>query len=144
MTEEGLMIQAAAFRAKYRKLTPNGTPVQLTVPVGSLGVHEQNRGGAYPSGNRCLSLCEAVLNGGFSAGDVNHNCVVVEECPPDEIRSRGEGFVSAIAYSFAASRKDEHLRWCFTPPDDKVQYRTVSHSHIMLILRGFLPRQNGN
>ena len=57
----GLMTAAMAWRVKYRKTDNDGNAQKMYVPVGGLGVHKKNRGGVYPAGVRCKSLCVEVL-----------------------------------------------------------------------------------
>ena len=59
--DHGLMTVASAYRAKYRKCDSGGKADKLFVRVGGVGVHRQNRCGVYPSGVRCKSLCEEVM-----------------------------------------------------------------------------------
>ena len=94
-TLQGLVTQAMAWRVKYR-VHPEITAAnaRFPIPIRSLGVHPNNRGGVYPSGLRCQSLCQEVLKAGFVKEEVNHAAVVVQECPREEDRSRGSGYVT--------------------------------------------------
>ena len=73
----GNIVQAMAWRVKYR-VDKNG---KRTIPILLLGVHKQNRGGPYPGGLRCRSLCESAVTRGFNKEELNHAGVVVEEMP---------------------------------------------------------------
>ena len=139
LSDNGLMVAAMAYRVKYRKVNPDGKARKIPVRIESMGVHRKNRGGVYPAGIRCKSLCAEVLEAGFVKEEVNHACIVVEEAPVEEvIRSRGAGMVSASTYNAENSSKDELLITCFQSPYDDVRYMLMSHNHLMLVLRAFL------
>ena len=139
--DNGLMVAAMAYRVKYRKVCQDGKAQKVAVRIESMGVHRKNRGGVYPSGVRCKSLCADTMAAGFVKEEVNHACVAVEEVPVDEIiRSRGAHMVSASRYNAENSTKDELLATCFEQPYDDVRYMLLSHNHMMLILRAFLTR----
>ena len=93
-TLQGLVTQAMAYRVKYRVANTQPSGRRFPIPIRSLGVHPNNRGGVYPSGLRCLNLCQEVLKAGFVKEEVNHAAVVVQETPREEERSRGSGYVS--------------------------------------------------
>ena len=97
LTDTGLMADAMAYRVKYRKVNNAGKVVKPFLHIDSIGVHKKNRGGVYPGGLRCKSLCVTVLEAGFLKEEFNHACVVVEEYPVEEIIARGiaGGLVSA-------------------------------------------------
>ena len=63
--DKGILIEAMAMRVKYRKTNSDDAPLMLYIPVTDLGVHKKNRGGVYPAGVRCKSLCEEVVVAGF-------------------------------------------------------------------------------
>ena len=134
----GVMSAAAAFRAKYRLTKPRGGESKQRLSIRSLGVHPHNRGGVFPSGLRCKSVCQDVIQAGFVKEEVNHAAVVVEETPYEDLRSRGDAYVTGKAYNTAQSSADEHLVSCFQPPNDDVRYMMLSHNHMLLILRAFL------
>ena len=131
------MTQAMAWRAKYRKTYDDGTTMRYLIRIDELGVHPLNRCGVYPSGERCKSLCEHVLDVGFLKEEVDQNVVVVEEAPAEEIRSRGNGYISASKYNRDASMKDELLVSCFKEPHHHVLYKLLGHNHIVIVLRAF-------
>ena len=89
---------------------------KVRLPIGALGVHQKNRGGVYPAGVRCKSLCEDVVDAGFSSEVVNQNCVAVEEILIEHYQRRGSGSqwqlvnpagqVSGWAYKVEKSKKD--------------------------------------
>ena len=142
---EGLMVAAMAFRVKYRKTDTDGKVVKSNVRIAELGVHRKNRGGVYPAGVRCVSLCEEVVPAGFVKEEVNHALIAVEirrpsavagaQCPDDEKADDG---ASATAYNAEHCMKDEHLITCFKAPYDDVRFSLLSHNHIMLVMRAFL------
>ena len=131
------MIAAMAWRVKYRKTDEDGKVVRKKVSIDSLGVHPKNRGGVYPSGVRCKSLCVEVIEVGFIKEEVNHAVVAVEETPAAHIRSRGDDYVSGSSYNVEKCRKDELLNTCFNIPYDGVQHMLLSHNHIVLVMRAF-------
>jgi hypothetical protein len=135
-----LMIAAMAYRVKYRKTDEAHKVIRKKVPVDSLGVHPKNRGGVYPSGVRCKSLCVEVIEVGFIKEEVNHAVVAVEETPAAHIRSRGEKYVSGSTYNVEKCRKDELLNSCFSTPYDGVQHMLLSHNHIALVMRAFVTK----
>ena len=138
----GLIARAMAWRVKYRKVDNAGQPIRMLLRVDFLGVHKNNRGGVFPAGLRCRSLCGDVLHAGFIKEDVNHAGVAVEEPPAEEIIrlrvDKGGEVESAAAYNIKQTSKDELLRACFQAPFDTVQQTLLGHNHIMLVLRAFL------
>ena len=136
------MVAAMAWRVKYRRIDQQGDIQKLKLRLENLGVHPQNRGGVYPTGLRCKSLCVDVLKAGFLKEEVCHQMVVVEETPAQHIRSRGEGYECGSAYNLGASVKDEYLSSCFQDPYGDVRHMLLAHNHMMLILRAFLTRAN--
>jgi len=138
--DHGLMTVASAYRAKYRKCDSGGKAEKLFVRVGGVGVHKQNRGGVYPSGVRCKSLCEEVMENGFLKEEVNHACIVVEEPPVEHavLHAAVAGPKSSASYNAEQCAKDELLVTCFKPPFDSVHFSLLSHNHIMLVLRAVL------
>jgi len=135
---------AMAWRVKYRKIDSKGKAVRIHLPISSLGVHPRNRGGPYPAGVRCKSLCLETIDTGFNLEEVNHAVVAVEEVPPEHIRSRGEDWVSASTYNIKASRQDELLCTCFSEPYNTVHHTLLAHNHIMLVIRAFLTKAQWN
>ena len=81
-----LIMAAMAFLVEYRRVR------KINVRIGSMGVHKKNRGGVYPAGIRCKSLCVEVLEAGFVKEEVSHVCIAVKEAV---IRSGGDGTESA-------------------------------------------------
>ena len=137
----GLMVAAMAYRVKYRKADTDGRVSKMNLRIEGLGTHKKNRGGVYPAGVRCKSLCVEVLEAGFVKEEVNHACVAVEEAPVAEvIRAGGKGMESASTYNIEASGKDEFLTTCFQVPYDDVRHTLLSHNHILLVMRAFLTR----
>ena len=49
---QGDVTAAMCYRVKYRKLDKEGKPLRMFVPILDLGVHQTNRGGVDPSGDR--------------------------------------------------------------------------------------------
>ena len=139
---QGLVAKAMAWRVKYRvaQTQPGGgaTNTGFPIPIRNLGVHPNNRGGVYPSGLRCQSLCQEVLKVGFVKEEVNHAAVAVQETPREEDRSRGSGFVTGRTYNVKHSKEDELLCTCFQEPYDDVSHMLLSHNHMELVLRAFV------
>ena len=134
----GLITAAMAWRVKYRKVDHDGRIIRMKLRIEGLGVHVKNRGGVYPAGVRCRSLCLDVLDNGFVKEEFSHCAVAVEETPTHMIRSRGTDYVSGSSYNAAACSKDELLVTCFRAPYDDVRHMLLGHNHMMLILRAFL------
>ena len=65
----GEIAEAMAFPVKYRKVYHEGNPNEgpIRLPIQTLGIHENNRNGVFPTGLRCKSLCEKVFTAGFTA-----------------------------------------------------------------------------
>jgi hypothetical protein len=134
----GNMVQAMAWRVKYRLVDKEARAIKLKLPIQSLGVHPKNRGGVYPAGVRARSLCQDVVEAGFVKEEVNHAGVAVEEVPIDEHRSRGHDYISGATFNAQACQKDEYLLTCFEQPYNDVRHMLLSHNHMMLVLRAWL------
>ena len=136
-----LAVAGMAWRVKYRQTDENGKVIRVIVNIGSLGVHPKNRGGVYPAGKRCRSLCiETVGDVGFLKENVEHAVVAVEEVPTEIASSRGGKFLSASQYNIKQCKQDELLMGCFAVPYNVVRCLLLSHNHIMLVLRAFLTK----
>ena len=48
-SDMGLMVEAMASRAKYRKLNHKGKAQKAFLRIKSLGAHKKNRGGLFPA-----------------------------------------------------------------------------------------------
>ena len=146
LTGQSLMVAAMAYRVKYRKVDNAGKALKVRVGVEGMGVHKHNRGGLYPAGVRCKSLCETVLDAGFLKDEFTHALITVEEVPADAVLHLGHGakFVSSSSYNAEkvpttnSCANDELLSACFQSPYEHVRVTLLSHSHMMLILRAFL------
>ena len=88
--KRGLMMQAAAYRAKYCKRSDDGKAMRVNLRVENSGVHKKNRGSVYPSGQAIIRLCKEVTRGGFLKEEVDHAAIAVGETPIESIRSRGD------------------------------------------------------
>ena len=71
--EDKLCRQAAAFRAKYQVGDPQ------RVPPGQIGFHPANRGGEPPNGDRCKTLCKAILSKGFDKDEADFGGLLVQD-----------------------------------------------------------------
>ena len=138
--QHSLAVNGMAWRVKYRKCDHNGKAIKVKFHIGSLGVHPKNRGGVYPAGIRCKSLCTEVGDVGFLKESVEHCCIAVEDMPIDIARSRGPTHESGSAYNLRQSQKDEFLKTCFAAPYSDVRGLLLAHNHMMLILRAFLAK----
>ena len=86
-----LMTAAMAWRVKYRRVGLDNKVVRTKVRIECLGVHPKNRGGVYPAGVRCKSLCVDVVDvNGFVKEEVQHSVVTVAETPAEHVPSGGE------------------------------------------------------
>ena len=130
---QGNIVAAMAWRVKYR-VSEN---CNKFVPILWLGVHKQNRGSVYPAGLRCRALGESSVTRGYSKEEVNHAGVVVEERPLAAVAE--PGYESMSAYNTTHSKADELLVTCFDDGSD-VRYGTLSHSHMLLVLRAWLTK----
>ena len=136
----GLITQAMAYRVKYRKLDFQNLPIRIPIQIRNLGAHTKNRGGLYPAGVRCKNLCIEVLLAGFNQEEANHAGVCVEERSVEErsVGARAGGGQTFREFNVFHSRKSELLSSCFQEGYDDVTYGTLSHTHIMLVLRAWL------
>ena len=137
----GLITQAMAYRVKYRKLDFQNRPIKIPISIRNLGAHTMNRGGVYPAGDRCKSLCIEVITAGFSQEEANHAGVCVEERSV-ELRAVGsQAAATGLTFrEFNAHHCSKHdlLTSLFQEGYDDVTYGTLSHTHIMLVLRAWL------
>ena len=138
--EHSLAVNGMAWRVKYRRTDAEGKVIRKKMPIGSLGVHQKNRGGLYPAGRRCKNLCIEVLDVGFLKENVEHAVIAVEEIPMEVARSRGEKFESGAQYNIRQCRKDTELMHCFDVPYNDVRSLMLSHNHITLVLRAFMTK----
>ena len=105
---------------------------------GTLGDHEKNRGGIYPSGVRCKALNLSICNSGFVKEEINHQAVAVEEIPSEYLLSSNRTYVTAKTYNHEKSVKDEWLLQCFQESQSEVHIKMLSRNHIMLIMRAWI------
>ena len=127
-----LITAAMAYRVKYRI---DEKKYRFELGIKRMGTHPNNRGTVYPSGLRCKTLLWTVGKSGFLKEEVNHACVVVEECPGTE---RPKGIESGSAYNRRKCSADQLLATCFKAPYDIVEYLMLSHNHMMMVLRAVL------
>ena len=137
LARTGLMIEACAYKAKYRKEGP-----KVRLRPGDLGVHKKNRGGAYPAGLRVKELLVDIAGHGILQEEADHNCSAVEEKPLAEILKDGSAsFQSSLDYNIQECAKDELLRGLYDEPLNVVHHSLLSHNHLMTICRAFLRKQ---
>ena len=138
--DQGPMVAGMALRVKYRKLDSEGKIVRKKIPVQSLGVHQNNRGGVYAAGLRVKNLAIETMEAGFVKEEVDSGSVAVEETPYEFRAQRGNNYVSGLTYNKVESEKDELLKTCFAQPHDEVHYTLLAHNTIMLVCRAWLQK----
>ena len=79
----GIIRKAMALRVKYRVASATGAK-KRRIPLALMGVHNMNRGGVYPNGDRVVNLAVDLLKSGFSEEEANHEGVCVQEVPASE------------------------------------------------------------
>ena len=117
--------RALVLRAKYRVQEE-----KERIPLIIVGVHPFNRVGLYPMEETVMIIGLSILSGGFS--------VCVQEIPQEEQQS-AQWFQAMKYETYLASNKEkadavESLATTFSKPHSIV-YGTLSHSHLLLILR---------
>ena len=113
-TTTDLVTAAMALRVKYRKTNANGTTHLQELPIRVCGVHKRNRGGIYPAGVRCCSLCTDVIEAGFVKEEVNHTCIAVEEIPVEIVSQQSSTFQSSRVYNMEKHAQIAFLRLAFS------------------------------
>ena len=134
-----LIIRAAAYRAKCRKIHGESEP-KVRIRMFELGCHKQNRGGEYPSGLRVQDLLRTSSDMGIVQEEADHKCIAVDEVPLHEILTM-RGYVSTLDYNIQQCAKDELLHGIYDEPLNKVHYSLLVHNHVMTICRAFLTKQ---
>ena len=134
---QGIITAGMAFRVKYRVKTDMGVVLRRFCPIQSLGVHPKNRGGVYPSGLRCKSLSVDVVDEGFSKEECNYAGVAAEERPR---HMQPSDYVHMRTFNITSSVADELLATCFSEPCADVRHGTLSHSHLMVVLRAYMTK----
>ena len=135
-TNVGSLRKAMALRVKYRE-------GRKEIPLSLLSVHPKNRGGTYPNGETVHNLCKTILKDGFSAEEAHHAGVTVQEIPPafrqGKPGSRGkEEYETYFEYNRRMTTQGAALlKDCFEEMED-ILYGALSHSHLLLVLRGLL------
>ena len=128
-SKDGSIRYAMAMEVKYRKH-------KKFVQLGLLGVHNANRAGVYPGPDRVVQLGIKILLEGCNPNEANHEGVCVQEVPPEKRAHRPqfpeEPFETMTAFNTRHCRGSGELRKCFPEPD--VQYGTLAHSHLLLVL----------
>ena len=132
---QGIITAGMAWRVKYRVLDGSGEVVKRHCPILYLGVHLRNRGGIYPSGVRCKGLGVDVVAEGFAKEECNHAGVAVEEIPSGQRQLLVDGCEDMRSFNITRSEADELLKTCFSEPWADVRQGTLSHTHLMLVLR---------
>ena len=142
---EGAVRKAMALRVKYRLVDDVAGTARKEIPLSLLAVQPKNRAGLYPNGETVYNLCKRILKGGFSCEEANHAGVCVQELPPTQRNKQPTDPATEYEPYFDYNRKKsavagEWLKDCFGEDED-IMYGTLSHSHLLLILRG-LQRQS--
>jgi hypothetical protein len=99
-------------------------------------IHPQNRGGVFPQGDRRKGLSQICMNAGFVQEEADHAGVCVEDIPLSakaEVKEKSETFQ---AFNMRRSCGYVTLEKCFRE-SDSVLYGTLSHSHLLLVLRAW-------
>ena len=136
----GLIRKAMALRVKYRKHDSgklDGDKWLRYIAIQLLAVHPSNRGGVYPQGERLKGLNELFMRTGYVQEEADHAGVCVEEIPISARAEVKEGYETFKSFNERRSRGNDLLEKCFLQSDD-VLYGTLSHSHLLLILRAWL------
>jgi hypothetical protein len=130
----GVIQKAMAFRVKYRLSHLDGgkTVSFIKIHIRSLGVHMKNRGGSYPNIDTLKGLCRFLIEKGFVREEADHQGVCVQDIPHSELR---EG-LDALASFNRGKCSYPGLECLFD--DRTLQYGTLSHSHLLLVLRAWL------
>ena len=129
----GLIRRALLLRAKYRIQTE-----KIKIPLAILGVHPANRAGVYPMEETVMNLGLSLLSGGFSVEEADHEGVCVQEVPVEEQRhaqliTQG-AYETYLAYNKRKTAAVAALLSTFSMAHS-VAYGTLSHSHLLLVLR---------
>ena len=82
--------KAMAFRMKYRTTTDAGQ-IKRRLPLLTLSVHPENRGGVYPQGDDVKQLAIRLAKAGFSQEEADHQGVCVQEPPADAVAACSHG-----------------------------------------------------
>ena len=141
---DGAVRKAMALRVKYR-IVDGLEGTKKEIPLALLTVQPMNRAGMYPNGETVYNLCKKILKGGFSCEEANHAGVCVQEVPPTHRKQQPTDPTAEYEPYFDYNRKKSAvaggwLKDCFGEDED-IMYGTLSHSHLLLVLRG-LQRQS--
>ena len=139
---DGAVRKAMALRVKYRLVDDVTGVARKEIPLSLLAVQPKNRAGIYPNGETVYNLCMRILKEGFSCEEANHAGVCVQELPPSQRKQQPTDQAAEYEPYFDYNRKKsavagEWLKDCFGEDED-IMYGTLSHSHLLLVLRGLL------
>ena len=81
------MSKAMALRKQYRNTIDAGQ-LKRRLPLLTLSVHPENRGGVYPQGDDVKQLAIRLAKAGFSQEEADHQGVCVQEPPATEVAVR--------------------------------------------------------
>ncbi len=135
--DTGMMRRAMAMRVKDRKLNEDGV-VEKRILLQRLGVHPKNRGGVYPQRDVVKRLLLALAKESYQREEADHNGVCVEEVPRGQADGK-ETKEAYLAYNRSRCGGSGFLEPCFGEHED-IMYGTLSHSHLLLVLRCWLGR----
>ena len=76
----GALRWAMALKVKYRITQPDGK-FKTSLSWDMCGIHEDNRGGVYPSGETIKNLCVQVCTMGVNADEADHMGIAVQARP---------------------------------------------------------------
>ena len=140
-TTHSLMLAGASYKVKCRKtFNKEGTDYKIRCRPGELGVNKGNRGGDYPNGVRVEELLRETAKLGILQEEADHNCIVVQEMPLEEMRQRPDHETS-LAYNIRQCARDERLHGVYDAPFNIVNHTMLSHNHFMTVCRAFLTKR---
>ncbi len=134
----GIIRRAMALRVKYRVASATGAK-KRRIPLALMGVHNMNRGGVYPNGERVANLAVELLKAGFSEEEANHEGVCVQEVPATERKHDPvyqKPYLTYAQYNLLGCAQPA-LKTCFTDGSEKdTMHGTLAHGHLLLVLLG--------
>ena len=132
--------KAMAFRMKYRTTTDAGQ-IKRRLPLLTLSVHPENRGGVNPQGDDAKQLATRLAKAGFSQEEADHQGVCVQEPPADAVAACSHGqpevAVGYAQYNQQHCQGSDVLSACFGP-DASANHGLLSHNHLLLVLLSWL------
>jgi hypothetical protein len=117
-----LVRKALALRAKYRI-----SEEKVRVAPMYIGFHPASRNGAFPSAERCITLLENILGGGFDPGEADCNGVLIQSKTLD---------MAIHDFNMKTCDGNQSL----TPSVDGIfmSYGSLSHGHLNQVFKNIL------